>query len=230
MSRSTRSGEPCRVKRVEPADLGMTIRSEVTIGPRGSGDQAYILGSPGDYDVTVVGTLPPGTSAYTIKGSMPDPPAYFGRKVYEILAARNIFSQGYEVVDTYERASTTITSIRSPHLSEIVTTIHQKSNNLYTEALDRHMNKPDLTLGRGHKMVDACGLSPMNRISAQQLTTFLSKEKPSPPILRTLPVAGESGTLKNLLTTAPYRGNVYAKSGSMSGVLCYAGYMQVDKK
>ena len=226
MSRHTQVGHDCHIKSIEPSDLGIEVNSAVTIGARGSGDQAYILGSPGDYDVTVVGTLPPGTTAYTIKGSMPDPPAYFARRLHETIDDQGVKSQGHEVVRSYDRQTTTLTTIESPRLADIIATIHKKSNNLYTEALYNHLSRPELKLSKGHKMVDACGLSPMNRISAQQLTTFLSKEKPTTTILRTLPVAGKSGTMRNLLTDAPYRGNIYAKSGSMSGVLCYAGYMQ----
>jgi D-alanyl-D-alanine carboxypeptidase/D-alanyl-D-alanine-endopeptidase (penicillin-binding protein 4) len=39
-----------------------------------------------------------------------------------------------------------------------------------------------------------------------------------------LPVAGEDGTLQRRLTARPYRGNVRAKTGYVSGVGALSGY------
>lgn len=231
LSRGLNAGTQCQVQKIEPADLGMTIRSSVAIGRKGSGDQAYILGSPDDSSVEIVGTLPPGSTPYKIKGSIPDPPSYFAQRLHKKLVDSGINSTGYQVVASPPTAAENLTSIQSPTLSKIVTEIHQSSNNLYTEAVYSHLSYPDLTMGPSHKMVDACGLSPMNRISPKLLTTFLyDGTRPNSSVLKTLPVSGVSGTIRSILRDGPYHGHIYAKSGSMSGVLCYAGYMQVDDR
>jgi len=46
----------------------------------------------------------------------------------------------------------------------------------------------------------------------------------------TLPVSGVDGTLKNFLLNTPLKGKVHAKSGTISGVKSYAGYIELNKK
>jgi len=40
-----------------------------------------------------------------------------------------------------------------------------------------------------------------------------------------LPKAGQEGTLKNFMGNTRYSGKIVAKSGSIGGVQCYAGYL-----
>ena len=40
-----------------------------------------------------------------------------------------------------------------------------------------------------------------------------------------LPKAGEEGTLQYFMNKTKYAGKIRAKSGSISGVQCYAGYL-----
>ena len=42
--------------------------------------------------------------------------------------------------------------------------------------------------------------------------------------VRLLPSAGETGTLKSFLKSSPLHGKIVAKTGSLNGVQCYAGY------
>ena len=74
---------------------------------------------------------------------------------------------------------------------------------------------------------DASGLSRTNAISAQNfidLLTYMSKST-NKEFELTLPVAGESGTLKNLCKGQTGQGRIMAKSGTMSKVKSYAGYV-----
>ena len=41
----------------------------------------------------------------------------------------------------------------------------------------------------------------------------------------TLPIAGESGTLKSLCKGQSGQGRIFAKSGTMSGIKSYSGYV-----
>jgi D-alanyl-D-alanine carboxypeptidase/D-alanyl-D-alanine-endopeptidase (penicillin-binding protein 4) len=74
---------------------------------------------------------------------------------------------------------------------------------------------------------DGSGLSRTNAISAQNfidLLTYMHKNG-SKDFERTLPTAGESGTLKNLCKGQAGQGRIMAKSGTMSKVKSYAGYV-----
>ena len=73
---------------------------------------------------------------------------------------------------------------------------------------------------------DGSGLSRFNAISPQQLVQLLVKMKNSKPFYQSLPIAGESGTLKSFLINSWAKGNLHAKSGSMQGVRSYAGYVK----
>lgn len=232
--RSGKVGGKTQVSRIEPRIGGMQHINKVTVGRKGSGDQSYILGGPYQYNRTIVGSLPQGGSTYKIKGAMPDPPSFFADRLAMELSNQGVRFQNVLVSTSLPNPSLkTITKIKSPKLIEIVKSILLESNNLYTEAVSRTLEdqgkKKTAVLGKGSHIVDASGLSPMNRITSLQMATFLKDQGiPSKQILSCLPKAGVNGTLKNMFIKSPAKGKIYAKSGSMGGVLTYAGY--INKK
>ena len=230
--RSGKVGSTSKIIKSVPKIDGLSHLNKVVIAEKGSGDQSYILASPYQYKRHVVGTLPQGKNAYTIKGAMPDPPRFFMSILTWELDRLGISYQGTQLKKKHHvKALKPFTKIKSPPLIDIVKSIHLESNNFYTEAvanlLKSRNSDLNIDLGQGAKLVDACGLSPQNRLSSRQMASFLAKQsRPSSSLLTTLPRVGFSGTLKNMLKSSPARGKIYAKSGSMSGVLCYAGYME----
>ena len=75
---------------------------------------------------------------------------------------------------------------------------------------------------------DGCGLSLENSISASHfcdLLTFMFHSKSFSDFKSTLPLAGISGTIKNLCKGQAGEGRIYAKSGTISKVKSYAGYV-----
>ena len=80
-----------------------------------------------------------------------------------------------------------------------------------------------------YKLADGSGLSRHNLISPEALvqTLRLMANSPLASIYRaSLPVAGESGTLKNRFLT-PNRVILQAKTGTLSGVAALSGYVEV---
>jgi D-alanyl-D-alanine carboxypeptidase/D-alanyl-D-alanine-endopeptidase (penicillin-binding protein 4) len=80
-----------------------------------------------------------------------------------------------------------------------------------------------------YRLADGSGLSRHNLISPEALvqTLRLMANSPLASIYRaSLPVAGESGTLKNRFTT-PNRVILQAKTGTLSGVSALSGYVEV---
>ena len=86
-------------------------------------------------------------------------------------------------------------------------------------------------LGLGHhpyKVADGSGLSLYNYVSAELLCMLLRHAGRTPDIRKALepalPVAGVDGTLKDRMKGAPTRGNVRAKTGTLTGISSLAGY------
>lgn len=129
-----------------------------------------------------------------------------------------------------------ITSDYSPYLSEMVINYTKFSNNLGNEALLK-------TLGNGSfeqgllvvretvgipGIADGSGLSRSNQITPAQMTGFLVRTaknfRISPEFIAAMPIGGEDGTLKNSFQDSDFRGNIRAKTGTMSGIRGYAGF------
>ena len=143
-----------------------------------------------------------------------------------------------------------IASHSSPSLADLVYHTNQISQNFYAESILRaislHTNGYGSTTGsinivynfwknhgvdlRGICMVDGCGLSRMNTITTHQLVEMLrvyAKDSSMfPAFYKSLPVAGESGTIRKLADGTDADGNLHAKSGTMQRIKSYAGYVK----
>lgn len=146
----------------------------------------------------------------------------------------------------------TITSTSSATLRELVYHTNQVSQNFYAETILRAIAHKEKGYGttfggagcvysfwknhgvdiQGLYMVDGSGLSRNNSISTKQLVSMLRVYAKDTVMFdsfyRSLPVAGESGTIRKLADSTAAEGNLRAKSGTMSRVRSYAGY--VDTK
>lgn len=137
---------------------------------------------------------------------------------------------------------------RSPSFAEIMRAMIEVSNNLYAESMLRIL-EPDnflaAALAREQKILeeigldcneieafDGSGLTRSNmltpRFMADLLLTMYAGEK-SDRFVALFPRAGEEGTVKKVLQNTPLSGKFILKSGSMRGVLCYAGYKIDDE-
>jgi D-alanyl-D-alanine carboxypeptidase len=82
---------------------------------------------------------------------------------------------------------------------------------------------------------DGSGLSKQNRVTAKAIADLLMKIRHEPKfasIYDGLPIGGVSGTLQNrFLTTAPQAvGLVHAKTGTLSGTISLAGYVDSEDR
>ncbi len=143
-----------------------------------------------------------------------------------------------------------LAAIDSPALGEIVVTTNLDSNNIFAESLLRILGRqrsPGATdtaqagalavqeilakLGVDPKQLqiaDGSGLARRNRASALALVQTLqvmAKSADAQLYRRSLPVAGVSGTLKTRFRGTPAQGNVFAKTGTITGAVSLAGYI-----
>ena len=81
----------------------------------------------------------------------------------------------------------------------------------------------------GMKLKDGSGLSRKNAVSAMNfcnLLSYIDKSEIADLFKSSLAVAGESGTLKNICKGQSASGLMKAKSGTLSNVKAYAGYVE----
>jgi serine-type D-Ala-D-Ala carboxypeptidase/endopeptidase (penicillin-binding protein 4) len=87
----------------------------------------------------------------------------------------------------------------------------------------RGLNFPELVLENGS------GLSRQERISALSMVRLLTDALMAPDAddwVKTLPLAGYEGTVKNRFRNSPLKGQAWLKTGSLEGVRSYAGYLR----
>ena len=146
---------------------------------------------------------------------------------------------------------TIIGSTESPSLRRIAFETNHASNNLYAETLFRTLGKELKTegsydssyvavrnvlkdigvdLSRGQKIQDGSGLSRQNLISPDFFCRYLEAIMKSPcfeDFVESLPSPGGTGTLASNMKNYPAetKARIKVKSGSMSGVRCYSGYI-----
>ena len=81
---------------------------------------------------------------------------------------------------------------------------------------------------------DGSGLAPANKVTAHFITnvlTYMATKSTHVQVFRnSLPQAGLEGSVRNFLKDTSLSGKAWLKSGSMSGVRCYAGYIQKNGK
>ena len=146
-----------------------------------------------------------------------------------------------------------ITTTRSPRLTAIMNLTNTYSVNLYAEHLMNQIGvfkyrsgdtgsgtqattlfwkNNDLDIN-GMYINDGSGLSRFNAITAKQLVGILkhmNESKNRKLFINSLPIAGKSGTLRNVGKGTAASGKVKAKSGYMTRVRSYAGYVTTKNK
>jgi serine-type D-Ala-D-Ala carboxypeptidase/endopeptidase (penicillin-binding protein 4) len=187
---------------------------------------------------------PAGTGAAT------DPTINAADQLARLLILRGV-AVGPSTTGTAPKDTTTIASLKSPPLHDILTAFLASSDNLTAEMLTREVaarsDKPATTsngtvaiaaklgdLGlptKGLVMIDGSGLAREDRATCALLVATLNlAATPKFATLRdSLAVAGERGTLATRLRGSALQGKLVAKTGSLSGVSGLAGYVTVKR-
>lgn len=169
---------------------------------------------------------------------------------YRIEAEENRWNkkERKEIVTTY-----------SPTLREIASVCNHVSHNLYADALVKTIglqykprkNEVISSFGRGVQVVkeywekkgldvfslrmnDGSGLAPADKVSAGfmgELLAYMATESAvSEAFIASLPQAGIEGSVRNFLKGSKLQGKARLKSGGITGVRSYAGYITEDGK
>lgn len=249
--RSTAVGSVAEVIKTLPPIAGLTFENHIRCTAI-THDGAYVHGVPYSNIRYLAGSVPSNRGVFGVRGDIPNPPLLLAQHFVQRLNESGIAVAGtasYITESTYP-ARTLLHEHKSVPLSEIVNEINQHSNNLYAEQVFRYLASRTALPCTLHNateteracwrnrgidlqtafIMDGCGLAPQDGISAETLVQILSymlRSKHSAAFTASLPVAGESGTLKNFLANTPLSGKIHAKSGTTSRIKSYAGYIDM---
>jgi len=236
-----------KIIRMAPEIPGLDLQNEVLSSDLNS-DQAYVFGSPMDSHRIIRGTIPKNKSDFVIKASVPDPPALLANEFSEKLKAAGILLSGKTRFEKAGVSDQQIIVTQSPPLRDIIRVTNYESVNLFAEHFLKHLAFQKNGVGTtkegcriveqfwkdkgidlsGFFMNDGSGLSRFNAITAVQMVSILnymkSKSAFSDDFYQSLAPAG-SGTLTVFNDNDFPDGCLRAKSGSMTRVRCYAGYL-----
>tara|TARA_Y100000385_G_C13107586_1_gene649283 strand:+ start:2670 stop:4133 length:1464 start_codon:yes stop_codon:yes gene_type:complete len=249
-------GATSKISSISPAVPNMTFHNYVKSSSR-TGDNAYFYGAPYSLDRFVTGELPRGSSAFVVKGSLPDPEYQFAYEFAQVLQEKGIkvlgeikTARSMEVASsnkTYAQRNLLITH-KGQSIGRLIDKTNERSINLFAEHLTclvgyvkngngstdsglREVEKYWATkfTTTGMHVNDGSGLSRMNAISANHFTGLLRTVRNGKNGTRfnaSLPVAGVSGTMRNICKGQSAHNRMSAKSGSMTRIKSYAGYIK----
>lgn len=239
----------------DPRLPGIEFINEMRVGSAGSGDQGYIYGVPYGNVFYLRGTVPAGSRSFTIKGSLPDPAFFCARAFTKHLNQGGIPVSGepttvrlMTVAGESLAARKVIFEQNSDSLDSLLVLTNYKSNNLRAECIHRaiglKVKNKGTTLAAssavkshwsakgidmtGFYMADGCGLSRSNTVTARQMALIhyhANKADNFGAYYASLPVAGQSGTLRSIGRGSAADGRVRAKSGTLDRIKTYAGYV-----
>lgn len=241
-------GKLCEIVAIRPPQKELEFKSRV-FSASNNKDSAYIFGYPGLSKWEVRGSIPTHQNVFTIKGALPDPAYQFALELAsELGAGNNIVVQivNNHPVDISD--AVLVTTVYSPSLSEIIKVVNQKSLNLMADHLFLALTRSENITGDNWlqsaktmvdfwnekfeagtvRLFDGSGLSPRNLLSAKFLVELLIQNEKSrfgQTFESSLAVGGQTGTLTTMWKQKQWTGRIKAKSGSMEGVLGYAGYI-----
>ena len=250
------SGEPgstAKVVKTEPAVDDVYFINHVRCD-KISYDGAFVSGLPYSRERYLTGAVPSNLGTFGVKGDLPNPGLLLARHLTAKLREAGI---GVKRDANYLADYNPLTPARnelyihySEPLSEIIKETNINSNNLYAEAIFRYLgtrytlpgsihNSQDLLRDYWRRrgvaiqnaiIKDGCGLAPQDAVSAKtfvQLLIIMSRSDNKDAWMASLPVSGQTGTLKTLCPGTELEGRIHAKSGTIAGTKNFAGYIDM---
>lgn len=189
----------------------------------------------------------------TLTTKIPDAPAYLANTFRTTLVKSGIPVTGKvtpRMTDAEPENRKLVSAYKSPTLGDIIFYTNQHSDNSLAEALLRtvgfqklgdqtlesgrvvvtgHLKESDFDMN-GLNYMDGSGLSRNNNItpiSQVKFLTSLMNQKYYNAYLTSLPVGGQSGTLKRMFIGTG-NGQIFAKTGTLNKVKALAGYLKTN--
>lgn len=241
---SGQAGSKTKISKTEPRKTGLLFDNQV-VSSSINRDLAYIFGGNTSNKRRIEGSIPKNRSSFKVKGALLLPENSLVEALNKSITKLGIRIENKNLA---AKKSKLLFTLYSPKLSEIVKVTNQKSVNLFADHLLFEMGKKmsgEASWESGINAVnqfwkekgletkyislyDGSGLSHFNSISASffdQILKQMDQSKYKNEFITSLPVAGQSGTLKNFGKNSVIKEKWIAKTGSMTGVRSYCGYL-----
>jgi serine-type D-Ala-D-Ala carboxypeptidase/endopeptidase (penicillin-binding protein 4) len=234
---------------LDPATTTIPVQSTVRVVGGSGGHISAVRQKDGS--ILVRGTI--GASAAPQRYSLvvDDPAAFTTGALRASLENAGIAVDGRVTLGSTPGNATEVASISSPTLANIIAEMNRESINLFAELLFRdaaHAANPDqvgsaqtglttlrtLLAEKVHaraedvQVSDGSGLSVLDRVTPRSMVELLSFAHQAPwgaTFHASLPLEGESGTLRHRARFTPARGNLHAKTGTTNTVASLGGYV-----
>lgn len=246
-------GTKARLIQTYPKQPELNLTCKIT-SANVKGDDSNLQGKAYDENRIATGKLPAYKSSFMVKGSVANPELNFASILAERMATDSFEVSGgihpyrnsgltHPDYDSINR----LVVQKGRSVQEIANWTNRKSVNFFAEGLLNgvayklsgsgknsvainiykkfYASRIDTT---GLRLNDGSGLSRNNRISTAHFCDLLDYMTTSPmanEFFASLPVAGINGTISDLCKGKSGDGRVYAKSGTMTGIKSYAGYV-----
>jgi len=251
-------GQPLRLVFETPSDArSWTVINDSRTLPAGSSEPEFTqIQQDGQRRMLrVMGQLQAGSEPEEEAIASPDPNGRFLRRFWAVLEAEGVTVRRGAIATTPQpNPDPEVAFILSPPLAELMTEANAESDNFYAEALLRqvgvHSSRVETStlaaglagvetilapLGvdaEGLDQADGSGLARRNLATPEAFVQTLQAMhgSPSASVFRdSLAVAGMSGTLRNRFRDTPVAGNLWGKSGAISGIAALSGYLEPEQ-
>ncbi len=209
----------------------------------------------GSNNIIFTGFVRSGSREFMVSPTITNPTLFYVNVLKEVLESRGIKVEGSpedcrNIKDWNHKPGdfNIIDDHKSADLKDIITMMLKRSQNLYAETLERTLGWKSTGLGsfrNGKKIVetelnkfgikpgtyrymDGSGLSRYDYISPDQIVSILTgmwDSKYKDIWYDALPIAGVDGTLSERMIGTKAKGNVHAKTGTISNVRSLSGYV-----
>ncbi len=236
---------------ISPEECRVDLADRLIVS--GTEDEGYVFAAPYSTEGWIAGTIPANQDDFVLKASIQDPPLLMAKIIDKKLRSADIKISGEpttkRIDPSIDEEIVALSEVISPPLKDIINVLNHESVNLYAEHLLKELGKVFKNDGSalsgtmvinefltkaginkdGMFIEDGSGLSPLDAVNAEGIANLLfymkNKGRYFNEFFTSLPEAGKEGTLKNYFKDPVFESRLSAKSGSMTRVRSYAGYM-----
>jgi D-alanyl-D-alanine carboxypeptidase/D-alanyl-D-alanine-endopeptidase (penicillin-binding protein 4) len=232
----------------QPAVSGVPVENEVKVTPSSMGARIGVR-QDSTGRLVVSGWIGAQSAQRDYQVMVEGPELFAAGALRAALAAQGVTVDGPVRTGRTPGDAVAVASFDSPPLEKIVTQMNGESNNHFAELLFRDAASSVGTPGSAENgnillrrflyekadvaptsvfAADGSGLSTLDRVTPRAMVQLLGYVRKAPwgsVLEQSLPVAGETETLKHRMRFTPAMGNLHAKTGTTNDVASLGGYV-----